>query len=217
LPLAAQAAVVDANQDSRRNPFGMDEDCTNCEALCETRERIVHGYGDVGADFLFVGERPGPGADREGVPFVGEGGGRFYAVLDRLGLCDGDDAEGPAIDNAFVTNLTRCRHPERPPTDEEVRNCEAFLTAEVRMINPEILVPVGQRALRTLAAEYTTTPAEEFDVATDHATTIRGRGFELVPMRDPAEMDDEQTETFLAHFSDLMGSDYRQTKGRRGR
>jgi len=208
---------VDANQDSRRNPFGMDEACENCDALCETREQVVHGYGDVGADFLFVGERPGPGADAEGVPFVGEGGGRFYALLDRLGLRDGDTEEGPAIDNAFVTTLTRCRHPERPPTDEEVRNCEAFLTAEVRMINPEIIVPVGERALRAIASEYTTTPAEEFDVEADHATTIRGRGFELVPMRDPVDMDDEAAEAFRSHFSELMASDYRQTKGRRGR
>jgi uracil-DNA glycosylase len=260
---------VKANQDTRRNPFGMDEECTNCDALCETREQVVHGYGDVGADFLFVAERPTPGADGSGVPFGGDADAdeRFYAILERLGLwaeaagdeergsddgeTDDSDAEaehgdaeaedsdaeaedsdaetddsdakaddreeGPPIDNAFVTHLTRCRHPEREPTDEEVRNCEAFLTAEVRMINPEILVPVGQRALRAMATEYTTTPAEELHVDEDHATTVRGRGFELVPMKAPGEMTDADVAAFLEHFSGLMGSDYRQTKGRRGR
>ena len=49
---------MDAEQDTRRNPYGMDEDCRNCPGLCDVRERVVHGYGDVGADFVFVGESP---------------------------------------------------------------------------------------------------------------------------------------------------------------
>ncbi|MFC6769593.1 uracil-DNA glycosylase, partial [Natrinema soli] len=59
---------MDANQRSRANPYGMDEECRNCPALCETRTQVVHGYGDVGADFLFVGERPTAHADEAGVP-----------------------------------------------------------------------------------------------------------------------------------------------------
>jgi uracil-DNA glycosylase len=85
------------------------------------------------------------------------------------------------------------------------------------MINPEIIVPVGQRALTTIATEYTTTPAEEFDVSEDHATTVRGRGFEIVPMADPLQQTDAEREAFVEHFLALMDRDYRQTKGRRGR
>lgn len=210
---------MDANQLTRANPFGMDADCRNCPALCETRQNVVHGYGDVGADFLFVGEAPSEGADRTGVPFTGdERGERFQDVLGRLGLnasLPSDD--DPELDNAFVTYLARCRNPERPPTDEEVATCEPYLNAEIRMINPEILVPVGERALREIAAEYTTAPAEEFEMDEVHATTIRGRGFELVPMADPETMSDERREAFLDHFLGLMDRDYRQTKGRRGR
>lgn len=210
---------MDANQQTPSNPFGMDADCRNCPALCETREQVVHGYGDVGADFLFVGEMPSEGADRTGVPFTGdERGERLQDLLGRLGLNNSlpSDAE-PELENAFVTYLTRCRDPERPPTDEEVVTCEPYLNAEIRMINPEILVPVGERALREIATEYTTAPADEFDLDEAHATTIRGRGFELVPMVDPLAMTDDQKETFLDHFDRLMGRDYRQTKGRRGR
>ncbi|WP_440005362.1 uracil-DNA glycosylase [Halomicrococcus sp. SG-WS-1] len=210
---------MDADQQTRENPFGMDEDCRNCPELCATRERVVHGYGDVGADFLFVGEMPGEGADRTGVPFTGDAvGERFQDVLGHLGLNNSlPDSDEPELDNAFVTYLTRCRDPGRPPTDEEVDTCEPYLNAEIRMINPEIIVPVGQRALAELAREYTTTDAGEFDVVEDHATTIRGRGFELVPMVHPANLADEQAEAFVRHFLDLMDRDYRQTKGRRSR
>ena len=210
---------MDAHQQDTSNPFGMDEDCENCPALCESRTQVVHGYGDVGADFVFVGERPGPGADETGVPFTGDPGSEdFLTILRRLALCASPaDSVEPELENAFVTYLTRCRHPERPPTDEEVVTCEPYLNAEIRMINPEIIVPVGARALDEIAVEYTTTPAAEFDAVNDHATTIRGRGFELVPMIDPGEQTEEQTQAFVEHFSELMASDYRQTKGRRSR
>jgi len=55
---------MDANQDSLRNPPGLDEDCPNCSALAERRERVVHGHGDV----LVVGASPTPGAEATGAP-----------------------------------------------------------------------------------------------------------------------------------------------------
>lgn len=209
---------MNAKQEKRSNPFGMDGACTNCD-LCESRENVVHGYGDVDAEFLFVGEMPSATADETGIPFTGDAAGeRLQAILGRLGLSESaPDADEPEIENAFLTYVTRCHHPDRGPTDGEVMTCEPYLNAEIRMINPEILVPVGESALAEIATEYTTKPADEIDVVDDHATTIRGRGFELVPMIQPEEQSDEQTEAFVEHFSELMGRDYRQTKGRQGR
>jgi uracil-DNA glycosylase family 4 len=210
---------MDAHQNGLQNPYGMDEDCRNCPGLCDERERVVHGYGDVGADFLFVGEAPSAGAERTGVPFTGdEAGERLQYILGSVGLNYSlPDSEEPELDNAYLAYLTRCRHPERDPADDEVTTCEPYLNADVRMINPEILVPVGQRALTELAHEFTTDPAETFDVAECHATTIRGRGFELAPMVHPADQTESQTEAYIDFFLDLKETDYRQTKGRRKR
>ncbi|OIB56886.1 uracil-DNA glycosylase [Natrialba sp. SSL1] len=203
----------------------MDEECRNCPALCETRTQVVHGYGDVGADFLFVGERPTEAADETRVPLVArppaadtDSETDLRRILERLALCDATSpADRPALENVYLTNLTRCRDPERPPTDEEIGTCEPYLNAEIRMINPEILIPVGERALTELGTEYTTTPADELTLPDAHATTIRGRGFELVPMIDPREQSQDQTQAWVEHFASLMASDYRQTKGRQER
>lgn len=211
---------MDAHQDELANPFSMDEDCRNCPALADCRETIVHGYGDVGAEFVLVGESPSAGAERTGVPFTGDGAGqRVQAILGDLGLSRSppDDPE-PDLQNVFLTHLTRCRHPDRDPTDDEVANCEPFLNAELRMINPHIIVPVGQRALEALAVEYTTRAPDSFDVEAEHASTVRGRGFELVPMLDPTDLTDETAEAFVDHMlEDVLSRDYRQTKGRRSR
>ncbi|MFB6143343.1 MAG: uracil-DNA glycosylase family protein [Halorientalis sp.] len=210
---------MDAEQETLANPFGMDADCERCPALCETRSRVVHGYGDVGASFVVVGPSPGPGADRTGTPFTGdEAGERMLSILARLGFTDADPTSTePALDDVYLTHLARCHHPERAATDDEVRNCEGYLDAELRHINPEVIVPVGQQVLAALAYEYTTRSPDAFDIREAHATTIRGRGFELVPMRPPSEQSAAETTAFLEHFADLLERDYRQTKGQRER
>ena len=207
---------MDARQDEMANPFGMDEDCTNCPELVETRSQIVHGYGDVGADFVVIGDQPSAAADETGVPFAGDQS-LVWDILDRVELVEGDPgAAEPVPDDVYLTYVTRCRHPDRAATDEEVTACEAYRSSELRMVNPEIIVPVGQRAIEALAFQYTTKSEDDLDVDELHATTMRGRGFELVPMLDPSDQSPEETEAFVAHFADLLGTDYRQTKGRQG-
>ncbi|QIB74836.1 uracil-DNA glycosylase [Halogeometricum borinquense] len=211
---------MDAEQDSLRNPFNMDLDCENCSGLCDVRENVVHGYGDVGGEFLFIGEQPRGGADETGVPFTGDPAGeRLQRILGDLGFSRSrPDSDEPDLQNVFLTYLTRCRHPERRPDEEEILTCEPYLNAEVRMINPEILVPIGQRTLESLAIDYTTRAPDSFDIEEAHATTIRGRGFELVPMLDLDEQTDEDTDAFVEHVTESVFSrDYRQTKGRRSR
>ncbi len=210
---------MDAHQPEFENPFGMDEQCTNCD-LCENRENVVHGYGDVGGEFLFLAERPHEGADRTGIPFTGdEHGRRLQEILGQLGFVRSDpDAAEPDIQNAYCTYLTRCRDPERPPTDQEIDTCEPYLNAEIRMINPQIIVPIGQRVLESLAMEYTTRKPESFDIEAEHATTIRGRGFELVPMLELERQTDADSEAFVDHVTEnVFSRDYRQTKGRQSR
>lgn len=211
---------MDANQKELRNPFGMDADCQNCPELCGPRDRVVHGYGDVGGEFLVVGTRPSAAAEANGIPFTGAGAGeRVQSIFADLGFVrSAPNAAEPDVQNVFFTNLTRCRHPEREPTDREVETCEPFLNAEIRMINPQIIVPVGERPLRELAVEYTTRRPDSFDVDAEHATTIRGRGFELVPMKEPADMTDADADAFREHMREnVLSRDYRQTKGRQSR
>jgi len=66
--------------------------------------------------------------------------------------------------------------------------------------------------------EYTTRKPESFDIEAEHATTIRGRGFELVPMLELDRQTDADSKAFVDHVTDSVFSrDYRQTKGRQSR
>lgn len=211
---------MDANQKELRNPFGMDTDCENCPELCGPRDRVVHGYGDVGGEFLVVGTRPSATAEANGIPFTGAGAGeRVQSIFADLGFVrSAPDATEPDVQNIFFTNLTRCRHPKREPTDREVETCEPFLNAEIRMINPQIIVPVGERPLRELAVAYTTRRPDSFDIDAETRDDDPGRGFELVPMKEPSEMTDTEADAFREHMREnVLSRDYRQTKGRQSR
>ena len=66
--------------------------------------------------------------------------------------------------------------------------------------------------------EYTTRKPESFDIEAEHATTIRGRGFELVPMLELERQTDADSEAFVEHVqNNVFSRDYRQTKGRQSR
>jgi len=200
-----------------RNPYSMDEDCTNCPALVESRTQVVHGYGDPTADVIVLGSAPTPGADRTGVPFTGdETGETLQEILGAVGLSDSPpDSTEPELREVYLTYVTRCHHPDRSATEEERHNCEGYRTAELRRINPELIVAVGQSALEALAFEYTMESADELDVTAEHATTIQGRGFEILPMIEPATASESELTAFREHFAAELDRDYRQTKGQR--
>jgi len=57
--------------------------------------------------------------------------------------------------------------------------------------------------------------ADELDVSAEHATTIQGRGFEILPMIEPSAASEDELATFRTHIADELDRDYRQTKGQR--
>ena len=62
--------------------------------------------------------------------------------------------------------------------------------------------------------EYTTQRQRlELDMAALHASEIRGRGFLVVPIRDPVEWDGGDREALSSTLEGIVTSDYRQTKG----
>lgn len=186
------------------NPFGMRID-----------GQAVYGYGDANADFHVVGDRPAVhGGAETGVPFTGSvAGERIQSVLHDVGLLAESYSDAPEVRNLYLSYA----HPkltERPPDDASYTDMERFLDAELRAINAHILLPVGDRALRYVLDEHTSLSAKlPADAAELHARQVRGRGFLVVPVKDPAEWVDGDRSALVGVVRSLLDSDYRQTKG----
>lgn len=116
--------------------------CTRCP-LSEGRTQVVFGVGDPGAEIMFVGEGPGREEDLAGEPFVGRSG----KLLDRL------ISEELGISRAacYIANVVKCRPPNnRDPSPEEVASCSGYLTSQVDLIAPAVVVTLGNFATRAL-------------------------------------------------------------------
>jgi len=117
--------------------------CTACE-LCKTRTQTVFGVGNTSADWLIIGEAPGAEEDRQGEPFVGRAGQLLNAMLLAIGL---------PRETVFIANILKCRPPgNRDPKPEEVSRCLPFLSAQIALLKPKIILAVGRIAAQNLLA-----------------------------------------------------------------
>ena len=184
-----------------------------------TGPRVVHGYGDANADFHLVGDHPGVHGGRDtGVPFTESvAGERLQPILNEVGLLGDAYSDEPATANLFMSYLHSCCPPDdRTPTEAEYDDMERFFDAELRAIAAHVLLPVGERATRHVLRHYAAREAM-LDAGSDdrmvalNADHVPGRGFLIVPIREPSEWDEGDGEALTASLSDLLTSDYRQT------
>ena len=144
--------------------------CTRCR-LHESRTQVVFGQGDPHADLMFVGEAPGFHEDRQGIPFVGPSGQLLNRLLEGIGLRRQD---------VYVCNAIKSRPPNnRDPLPDEIAACRPWLDAQVRLVDPKVVVTLGNFAAKTLLE------------TTSGITRLRGRtypfqGRVLLPTFHPA-------------------------------
>jgi DNA polymerase len=122
--------------------------CTACP-LHAKRTQTVFGVGDEQAEWLFVGEGPGAEEDARGEPFVGQAGKLLDNMLAAIGLRRGQ--------NVYIANVVKCRPPgNRNPEPPEAAACEPFLTRQIALIRPKLLIALGRVAAVNLLARDAT-------------------------------------------------------------
>jgi uracil-DNA glycosylase family 4 len=137
---------------------------------CETATHMVPGEGSPVADVMVVGEAPGASEDAQGRPFVGRSGKLLDELLAEAGLERGD---------VFITNVVKARPPgNRDPRADEVAHHMPWLEAQLALIRPRLVVPLGRHALRHFAPD-----AKISDV---HGQPLAARERALFPMYHPA-------------------------------
>ena len=115
--------------------------CTRCP-LHERRTHIVHTDGNRNARLMFVGEAPGADEDVQARPFVGRAGQLLTKIIEAIGF---------KREEVLIGNVNRCRPPgNRPPTPEEALMCKPFLLREIAAVQPEVIVVLGNTAMRNL-------------------------------------------------------------------
>jgi uracil-DNA glycosylase len=113
------------------------EECV-CE-LKKTAKQAVPGHGNADADIVFIGEAPGKSEDEQGVPFVGRAGKFLDEMLGIIKL---------KREDIYITNIVKYRPPNnRDPLPEEKAACREWLLAELKIIEPKLIIFLGRHAM----------------------------------------------------------------------
>ncbi len=116
-------------------------DCTRCP-LHQERTHVVHTEGNRKARLMFVGEAPGADEDAQARPFVGRAGQLLTKIIEAIGL---------KREEVLIGNVNRCRPPlNRAPTTEEAATCKPYLLREIAVVQPEVIVVLGNTAMKNL-------------------------------------------------------------------
>ena len=160
--------------------------CKACE-LWRCGTQTVFGAGPRRARLMLVGEQPGDREDREGQPFVGPAGRLLDEALEEAGIARAD---------VYLTNIVKHfrwkpqagkggKRIHAKPGREHVSACRPWLDAEIAVVEPELLVPLGATAAQgLLGSSFRVTrergKAHELDglrvVATVHPSSILRAG-----------------------------------------
>jgi uracil-DNA glycosylase family 4 len=115
--------------------------CTRCR-LAQGRKTVVFGAGDPQASLMLIGEAPGAEEDKQGLPFVGAAGELLNRILQAMGM---------TREQVYIANVVKCRPPgNRDPQPDEVAACNRYLTGQIELVRPRLLVALGRVAAQTL-------------------------------------------------------------------
>ena len=146
--------------------------CRRC-GLCETRTNVVFGVGNPHAEVMFIGEGPGEQEDLQGEPFVGRAG---KLLDDMLELIDLDRSK------IYIANMVKCRPPKnRDPLNIEQEACSVWLTQQIELIRPKIIVCLG----RIAAATYI---RDDFKISREHGQWTVKNGIMTMALFHPAAL-----------------------------
>jgi uracil-DNA glycosylase len=119
------------------------EDVSQCRICANLGEDHVPSEGSPGARVMLVGQSPGAREVEQGRPFCGPSGELVDLMLERAGLSRSE---------VYIANTLKCRPPgNRAGLAGEIRNCkQQWLAAELKSINPAVVVVVGKDAFASL-------------------------------------------------------------------
>ena len=131
---------------------------------------LVFGEGDPDCQVLFVGEAPGAVEDQQIRPFVGRSGQLLRKCIREIGWNE---------ENVYITNIVKRRPPEnRDPLPEEIEKYKPYLTRQIEIIHPKVIVPLGRFSMNYFLPEA--------KITRDQGKLFKVNNLFIIPMFHPA-------------------------------
>lgn len=117
----------------------------HCE-LKRGARNMLFGAGVAGAKIMVIGEAPNRADDRAGIFYDGVMGQLFDKMFAAIGLTRAGEA--PSV---YVSHVMPWRPPQdRDPKPEELAMMKPFVERQIALVNPDVLVLMGNAACQSL-------------------------------------------------------------------
>ncbi|HEY8158479.1 MAG TPA: uracil-DNA glycosylase family protein [Methylobacter sp.] len=154
----------------------------NCSKCSEMIGPVVSG-SPVLSKILLIGQAPGDKEGGFGKPFAWTAGKTMFKWFERIGL-----DEETFRQRVYMAAVCRCfpgKNPkggDRVPSLDEINNCVGWLQAEVDLLKPDLILPVGKLAIAQLM------PVKKLDevIGKLHPVTFHGHRTEAIPLPHPS-------------------------------
>lgn len=120
--------------------------CFLCD-LSKSRRQSMSGYGNVKAQLMFVDAYVSAAEDESAEYYVGRSGVMLRDMIEKvLNL---------SIEEVFFTHAVKCKpFGFQNPSPSECSSCAPFLSKQIELIKPRLIVPLGADAYRILSGDH---------------------------------------------------------------
>jgi uracil-DNA glycosylase len=152
--------------------------------LCPRMHRPAVSGGPVVSRVMSVGQAPGTKEPVLGRPFAWTAGKTLFGWFERA--CGMTEAQFRA--SIYMAAVCRCfpgktkAGGDRVPDPVEIATCRRWLDAEIALLRPALVLPIGKLAIQQFL------PAEKLTeiIGRKFTATVGGHTFDLVPLPHPS-------------------------------
>ena len=186
MPISAKESINKLNKDI--------SNCKKCADLIKTRKQPIPGTGAPKAKIMVICNYPGAiGTEKKDIPFSGDDRSKFIRkIFNETGLSLARDT--------YITYLVKCSS-GRPVKKEDgsaadniesskkhINNCISFLTREISIITPHIIVSLGLNVSNIILQKYFSVNKKYRSMEKIHMRIFENPSFKLVPFSDPLDV-----------------------------
>jgi uracil-DNA glycosylase len=154
-----------------------------CRRCPQMQKPVVSG-GPVVSRVLLVGQAPGDKEPVLGRPFAWTAGKKLFRWFQEHAGVD----EATFRSRVYMAAVCRCfpgkkaTGGDRVPDGDEILNCSSWLAAEMRLLRPTLVIPVGKLAITQFV------PCDKLDtiIGSAFSAEYAGHRFDLVPLPHPS-------------------------------
>jgi len=137
----------------------------------------------VSSEILLIGQAPGDKEGDIGRPFAWTAGKTLFKWFESIGVTEQDFRS-----QVYISAVCRCfpgKNPkggDRVPDKQEIQRCSQWLSREIEMLQPKLLIPVGKLAI----SQYLPVDKLLDVIGQKFRRTVGGVELEIIPLPHPS-------------------------------